>query len=118
MPRATASRAISALDQRESGTPRSAGNSQASALTSATCAGGKRSGTARPRALLKPRHSLVEEALAPLRRRLARDIQALGDRRVGQTLGCEQDRLRAHDIPPRTRVGRRAAAQLTLLLDS
>jgi len=42
IPRLTASIASSALDQRDSGTPRSAGNSHAGALTSATCAGGKR----------------------------------------------------------------------------
>ena len=117
IPRVTASRASSALDQRESGTPSSAGSSHANAFTSATCAGGKRSRTARPRSLLEPRKSLVEEALAPLRHRLARDIQPLGDLRVRQTLAGQQDRLRPHDIPPRPRVSRRPATQLALLLD-
>jgi hypothetical protein len=42
IPRLTASIASSVLDQRDSGTPRPAGDSHASALTSATCAGGKR----------------------------------------------------------------------------
>jgi hypothetical protein len=60
IPRSIASRTSSAADQRESGTPCSAGSSHASALTSATCAGGK---TPRPALPRSPRD------LAPLPRR-------------------------------------------------
>jgi hypothetical protein len=52
IPRATASRASSAPDQRDSGRPVWAGSSQASALTSAISAGGKRPRPTRPRPLV------------------------------------------------------------------
>lgn len=61
IPRSIASRAISAADQRDSGRPDFAGSSLASALTSATCAGGK---TPRPtglRSLLKPLNTFLAE---------------------------------------------------------
>src|SRR5437773_11294767 len=83
IPRLTASRASSALDQRESATPRSAGSSHASALTSATCTGGKTPRPTRPRSLLKPLQPLLAEAFSPRRDRLARLTEPLGDLRVG-----------------------------------
>lgn len=51
--------------KRDSGRPRVAGSSQASALICTTSSGGKDPGAARARALFKPLYSLMEEALAP-----------------------------------------------------
>jgi hypothetical protein len=82
IPRLTASRASSALDQRESGTPFSAGSSHASALTSATCAGGKTPRPTRPRSFLKTSQPLLAETSSPPRDSLARLVEALGDLRV------------------------------------
>lgn len=47
IPRATAARAISLLEKRESGSPLAAGSSQASAFTSARTSGGKAGGLPR-----------------------------------------------------------------------
>ena len=67
IPRATASRASSCEDQRDSGTPLSAGSSHANAMTSARTCGGEKSGVG-PTFVesFEPGHALLEEALAPL----------------------------------------------------
>src|SRR5208283_2637807 len=115
IPRLTASIASSALDQRESGTPRSAGSSHAIALTSATCAGGKTPRPTRPRSLLKTLDSLLAEPYSPGRHRRARASQPLSDLRVCQSLTSQRHRLRPHHIPIRPGVRRRAPLELTPL---
>jgi len=79
IPRATASRASSSVDQRDSGTPCSAGSSHASAITSARTCGGESRGPAPPRSVLEPGHAVLEEALAPLGDNLAAAVQPLRD---------------------------------------
>lgn len=108
--------AISAADQRANATPDVAGSSHASALTSATCAGGKTPRSTRPRSLLEPVNAFLAEPFSPLRYRLARLIEPRRDLGVGHAVGRVQDRLRAHDIAMRTRVRRRASLKLATLL--
>jgi hypothetical protein len=104
------------IDQRDSGTPRSAGSAHAIALTWATCAGGKTPRSTRPRSLLKTLDALLAEPYSPLRHGLARARQSLRDLGGRQTLRGEQNRLRAHHIPARARVRRRATLQRAPLL--
>src|SRR5438105_9300609 len=79
MPRATASRAMSRLERRESGRPLSPGSSQASARTSALTSGGKGRRPAAARTLLEAGDPLLKEALAPHRDDLAACVQARRD---------------------------------------
>jgi hypothetical protein len=115
IPRATASRASSAADQRDSARPDSAGSSHASALTSAISAGGKRPGTPRPGPFIEPRDALGGEPSSPLGRRLVGAVQPPRDLGVAHTLGRQQHHLRADHLAMRTRVLPRATTQLTLL---
>jgi hypothetical protein len=62
--RSITSRCSSALEKRDSGTPRSRGNSHAIALTSVTC-GGETARTTRPRSILKTSQPLAREPTSP-----------------------------------------------------
>lgn len=115
MPRCTASLASSALDQRDSARPDSAGSSHANALISATWVGGKRPRPPGPRFLIQPRQAFLEPSSSPLPNRLLRAIKAPRDLRVRITLSREQHDLRSHDLAMRPRVLPRSAAQLALL---
>jgi hypothetical protein len=53
---------------------------------------------------LQASQALVEEALAPLRYDLSRQVQAFADLLVGQTLSGKEDNLGAHDISIRCRI--------------
>jgi hypothetical protein len=84
--------------RREKGRPKSFGNWQARALISTTISGGKKAGSSAPGLLLQASQALVEEALAPLRYDLSRQVQAFADLLVGQTLSGKEDNLGPHDI--------------------
>jgi hypothetical protein len=47
---------------------------------------------------LQASQALVEEALAPLRYDLSRQVQAFADLLVGQTLSGKEDNFGPHDI--------------------
>src|SRR5215207_7882422 len=111
-----AARAISAVDQRDSGVPDWAGSSHASALTSAICAGGKTPRPPGPWSVLKPLDALAAEPFSPLRHRLTRLIQPLGDLLVGHALGGVENRLGPDHVAIRTRIRRGATLQLGPLL--
>jgi hypothetical protein len=64
---------------RDSGSSRSAGSSQASALIATTTSGGKARRAASPVALLKALQATFEEAFSPLAYDLERRIQPGGD---------------------------------------
>src|SRR3990172_7975659 len=81
--------ASSAVLQRDSGTPKVAGSSQAMALTSTSSSGGKDPGTPRTWPLFQAWESLVEEPLSPQAHHFASSAQTLCDFIVGKTL-CRQ----------------------------
>src|SRR5215218_1320656 len=81
--------------QRPSGTARTAGSSQAIALTSTTTAEGEAPRPARPLAIRKPPKSLLDKAFAPLRHRVDRHPKPPGDRDVLLPIGGLQ-----HDPGP------------------
>ena len=89
---------MSARLRRENGRPRSAGISQARALTSTTTAGGKSARSSSPGSLAKPGEAFLEETLAPLGHDLTGQVQALADLLVAQTLSGKEDDLGAHDV--------------------
>ena len=97
-PCAITSRRSSASDQRASGTPRRAGSSHASALTSTTTLGGKAGWAPAAGLLLQPRQAFGAEALAPLADDLARGIETGRDDVIGQPRGGEQHDLRANHV--------------------
>jgi hypothetical protein len=80
------SRCSSAREKRESGTPRSRGNSHAIALTCATSCGGKTARATRARTILQALEALEPEPSSPLGHDLRRRVQPPGDLHVGQTL--------------------------------
>jgi hypothetical protein len=95
IPRSIASRAISALLKRESGTPRSPGSWQAIAFTSATTSGGKAPRPACAGTILQPLQPLLMEALPPPAHRLPGRVQPPGDLGVLEALGRQQHDLRS-----------------------
>ena len=97
-PRANTSRCRSGNDQRASGTPASIGRSQAIRFTSTTTLGGKAGWSPASQRLVEARKALVEEPVAPLADDLPRGIQTRRDDIVGQSLGGQQDKLRADDV--------------------
>jgi hypothetical protein len=94
MPRSTTSRWTSAVERRESGAP-SAGGSQATALTSVTSSGGKTARAPGPRFVAQAIEALVGESSSPLADDLRRHVEAGRDLGVRQTLGRQEDDLRA-----------------------
>src|SRR6266508_2074854 len=117
-PRWTTSRWSSAREKRESGSPCVAGSSQASAFTSATCAGGKTARAARALAILEPGEALLEEPLPPAADHLRRRLPPAGDLGVAQPLGGVQDHLRPHHDLVRQRVAGDPPLQLGTLLSA
>src|SRR5439155_19974516 len=93
IPPATAARAISLLEKRESGSPLAAGSSQASAFTSARTSGGKSRRLAPARTLIEARESFLVEALAPHRDDLAPGVQTRRDLVVAQALARQEHHL-------------------------
>src|SRR6266511_2791156 len=90
----TSSRSSARL-QRPSGTARTAGSSQAIALTSTTTAEGEAARPARPLAISQPPKSLLDKAFAPLRHRVDRHPKPPGDPDVLLPIGGLQ-----HDPGP------------------
>jgi hypothetical protein len=87
------SRAISAVLQRDRGTPLVAGNSHASALTCTTTSGGENRGTPRSIPITQTGQPFIEETLAPEGDDLAPRIQTFGDFTVGDALGSKENDL-------------------------
>jgi len=114
-PERCACSAMSLELNRDSGKPRFAGISQASALISTTSSGGKSPGASRAGSLLEPRYSISVEALAPLADDLAARIQAHRDLIVVHALGGHQDHLGPNYLEVRQRISTGAPAQLLRL---
>jgi hypothetical protein len=89
---------MSAVLKRDSGTPRVAGNSQASAPTWTTTSGGKSSGTARAGTLVQAGEAFIEESLAPEADDVAPDGEGGRDLVIGATLGGEQHDERSQNL--------------------
>src|SRR5664280_42215 len=100
MSRATATRAISETERRASGSPRSAGRSQARALISTTTRGGKGPRPAASGAIAKARLTLLEVALAPAAHGLADRPESLGDLVVAETISRKDHDLGSTQLPP------------------
>jgi hypothetical protein len=83
--------------QRERGTPRVAGNSQASALTRTTGSGGKNPGTTRAGTLVQSGQSFLKEAFSPHADHFATSVKASGDPIVGEAIRGEKHHPGAHD---------------------
>ena len=73
----------------ESGSPESAGSSQANLLTATTTLGGKAGRPPASRQFLEARQSVPPEAFPPLADDLARQIETRGDAVIGHALGSE-----------------------------
>ena len=86
--------------KRESGRPCRTGSSQAIALTSATCSGGKTARASRARSVLQPLQTFVMEAPSPATDDPRRCVQASGDVHVAFPCGCIEDDLGALHLPP------------------
>src|ERR1700674_2062981 len=110
MPDRCASRTISAVLSRESGRPRIAGSSHASALIWTTSCGGKSPGPTRAWAFLKTGHALLEESLAPETDDITSDGEGGCDLIIGATLRRQQDHARSHDL----KIWQRILARSTL----
>ena len=91
IPRSMASRRMSARLRRNRGRPVSWGISHASALTGVHHVGGKSPRASRPGLVAETGHGPFEEPLAPLADDLARRVQTLADRLVGQAVGDMKD---------------------------
>src|SRR6266436_4012034 len=98
MPRARTSRCRSGIVNRAKGTSAWLGNSHASRLTSTTTLGGKAGCAPASRLFLKAGHSVFKETVAPFADDLARCIESRGDEIVAESLGGQQDNLRADDV--------------------
>jgi len=84
---------MSAVLQRDNGTPLFAGISHASALTSMTTSGGKNPGAPRAVSLIEPRQALLKEPLAPETHDLASSVQTFGDFLVAVAFISQEDDL-------------------------
>src|SRR5580765_825006 len=115
-PERSACRATSATLSRDSGRPRLAGSSQASALISTVSSGGKDPRASRAGSLFEARQSLLEETLTPLADHLASGVQARGDLVVVHAIGCHQDHLCSNDLEIGQRIFGRSATQFAELV--
>ena len=115
-PRSITSRCSSVREKRESGSPWLTGSPHASALTSATCSGGKTARAARALSILESGQPLLEEPLPPTTNDLRHRLQPPRDLRVALTVGRVQDHLRPHHHLVRQRVTGDATLQLGTLL--
>jgi len=83
------------------------GLSHARRLTSTTTLGGKAGCAPASWLLIQPCHPLVEEPLAPFTDDLALQAEASGDDVVAETVGSQEDNLRANDVAIRRRISGR-----------
>jgi hypothetical protein len=102
-PRSTTSRCSSVRVKRDSGRPWVAGSSQAIALTSATCSGGKTARATRARLVAQPVEALFAESSPPLRDDLRVAVEPTGDLLVLHPRGRVEDQARPLDLAPRQR---------------
>src|ERR1035437_2297941 len=115
-PERCACRATSATLSRDSGKPKVAGNSHASALISTVSSGGKDPRASRAGSFFEARHSLIEEAFTPLTDHLAPRLQANGDLVVIHAVGGHQDHLGSNHFEIRQRILCRTTNQLCRLV--
>ena len=85
----------SATLQRERGTPKRWGNSQAMALTRTTSSGGENPGSAGALSVLQAGQTFFKEPFSPATHDLASRAQAIGNLIVRQALLSEEDHLGA-----------------------
>jgi hypothetical protein len=97
IPRRTASRAMSEQLNRDKGTSCSAGSWQARALTSTTASGGEKARPPPSRPVFQADQTLLEKPLSPLADDLPGQIQPLGNLRILEPLGCQQNHLGANN---------------------
>src|ERR1019366_5097113 len=110
-PERGACRATSATLSRQSGKPKVAGISYASALISTVSSGGKSPRASRAGSLFEARQSILEETLAPLADHLAPRVQARGDLVVVHAVGCQQDHPGSNHLEIRKRISGRTTIQ-------
>ena len=104
MPLRIASEAISEVEKRDSGTPLSRGNSQASALTLTTISGGKNGRSSGSGTILQSEQTEFKEPLAPSADDLPRDVQLQADGLVVDALSGEQYDLSTDHLIIRCRI--------------
>ena len=104
-PRSITSRCSSVRVKRPSGRPWVAGSSQAIALTSATCSGGKTARAARARSVGESLETLLEEAPSPATDDPGRGVKAGGDLDVTPARGCMEHDPSPLDLAPGTLLG-------------
>jgi hypothetical protein len=115
-PRSIMSRCSSVRVKRESGRPWVAGSSQAIALTSATCSGGKTARASRALLVGEPSEPLVAESSSPLTDALGRAVESLGDLGVGLPARRVEDHPRPLDLAKGPCLGASDALELFALL--
>jgi hypothetical protein len=93
--------------QRERGTPKRLGNSQAMAFTCTTSSGGGNPGSAGALAVFQAGQAFFEEAFSPAADDLASRAEPVGDLIIGEALVSEEDHLGAgyHKIRQRIFIG-------------
>ena len=114
VPRSMQRRWTSAVERRESGAS-SPGGSQATALTSAICSGGKAARPTWPRSVLESLEALVVKAFSPAANGPVADLQPPADLGVRMAVGGEQDQLRPQDLAVRAGVAGDAVSELSVL---
>jgi hypothetical protein len=110
--RSITSRCSSVRVKRDSGSPTVAGSSQAIALTSATCSGGKTARATRARPVPEPVEAILKKAPSPLPHDPRRGVKPNGDLGVGQPVGGIERDARALDLAPRPLLSASDALQL------
>src|SRR6266566_7625838 len=106
----------SATLQRERGTPKRWGNSQAMALTRTTSSGGENPGSAGAWAVFQAGQTFFKESFSPAADDFASRAQAIGNLIVRETLLSEEDHFCASDGKIRQRIFIGAPFQLLLFL--
>jgi hypothetical protein len=115
-PRSTTSRCSSVRVKRDSGRPCVTGSSQAIALTSATCSGGKTPRTARARFVGKSLETTLAKPRSPAADDLWMAVEPGSDLRVLRALGGIEDHPRPLHLTPGRRHRPRPPLKLNALL--
>jgi hypothetical protein len=102
--------------KRPSGSPQVLGSSQAIALTSATCSGGKTTRAPRALAVLESPEARCAESSAPLADALRGAVQTLGDPAVGSAGRAVEDHPRSLDLAERASLRSSETLKLVALL--
>jgi hypothetical protein len=102
--------------KRPSGRPWTAGSSQAIALTSATCSGGKTARAPRAWFIAQPIEALGVKASSPMADDPGRGVKTGRDLGVGLAFGGVEDDPGALDLAPGTLLGAGDSPQLAALL--